>query len=1029
MVRATVQRELVFLVPYENGLVNPQSNEKTRGQFATCLFGQSDEPIELPNIKSFEWSRSVNQEIAEATLTLYNTEVLPMGATPDSTDGYELPGFFTYRHGVNDAGTRWSQATNGWRDVLVPDRVVKTWEGYGFDNSSGPENDEHMYPSGVWLIDKVKYTTDATIVLTLRDVGRLLEEQICFPPVVPWESYPLFFSGFHNVKNPKVTTSTSDWFRPNYDTDSNIPYIGYGFSDGPGRNYVESDGSINGHYGKHAFDNSEGTYWMSVGNYAGWSSAFEYVQGRFSARDVGAVRFRPWAGPYKVFISVRDSSGDWKGKKKIPYRARAVNTNADIPFVKAVTVKKGDTKTVKLPKVYKDINRVRLTFTDLYDSGIGQFRYRAGCRMVEVSGSATESVDGGTHVEGNYGDWTQVVKWLLAWGGYYWPRADSPAGAEIINSDGTTTTLAPVADDPDIATSVGGRVWGDFENANNKGESDLTIDIFDKKPLLDGILYVRDILNFMFFTDETGAAVWRSPNIWKVGNYISPLTGGPTAGRTTDVIEINDELVISEMSSELSSANIREKIFVANSTGQFGAVVNGINPYPAGIRRVAGWCVDTETEIFTQRGWLRWDEVKAGDSTLALTAEGQAAWEEIREVATFDAEPRRMAQLRSSNFSALTTPEHRWLVERYDSAKRRYERKWVTSESLTNMDRVARSASGGAAAVPTVSDDLVELVAWTYTEGTIKRSARSIRDSIVLYQSETANPENTERIRALLQRLFGRVSESTRRGAVEWRIGVEDSEIALRFLGADKAPTMDFLLSLTEEQLKLFIEVSVLADGYHRKDGARFFYQAVGPRLDAFLAACSLAGQAVSYHVVDPDESRNDYSMVPKATVTLLRSDYANFSNGRCNAEFVDYDDIVWCPSLNEHHTWLARRAGSVYFTGNTDTHFKTEAECRVMADLIAVRSMFTYRTNSITIPGNPAIQIDDQVRIAERLTADTFLHYVQSISSSFDMETRVWKYDLETFWLGEEPFADWVFDPATLSPETKQYLELLGKI
>jgi hypothetical protein len=46
-------------------------------------------------------------------------------------------------------------------------------------------------------------------------------------------------------------------------------------------------------------------------------------------------------------------------------------------------------------------------------------------------------------------------------------------------------------------------------------------------------------------------------------------------------------------------------------------------------------------------------------------------------------------------------------------------------------------------------------------------------------------------------------------------------------------------------------------------------------------------------------------------------------------------------------------------------------------------------------IPANPAIQIDDQVRIFERVTDETFFHYVTGITSAYDAETGKGEYTL----------------------------------
>jgi hypothetical protein len=114
---------------------------------------------------------------------------------------------------------------------------------------------------------------------------------------------------------------------------------------------------------------------------------------------------------------------------------------------------------------------------------------------------------------------------------------------------------------------------------------------------------------------------------------------------------------------------------------------------------------------------------------------------------------------------------------------------------------------------------------------------------------------------------------------------------------------------------------------------------------------------------------------------------------------------------------------------GWTDQHFETKAECQKMADLITVRQVMSYRTDSVMIPGNPAIQIDDQAYIYERVTAESHLHYIKGITSEWDADTGKWTYQLDTCWLGSTPFTDWVFDPAALSAETQAYLNAIGKI
>ena len=675
IVRATIQRLSLYKRSFGSQV------------YTSVPFAQKSKPLELPNIKSVKWSRSVDGGVATCTLTLYNTEPLPLGASPAAD--LDRPGYFTYQRGKAFYSPRWHHTKTGWQDWIVPDRIIRTFEGYGFDPDVPPELDTHLYQSGTWLIDDVELDHEGYITIECRDIGRVLLDQIMLPPVVPTASYPLYFDTYQQVNNPDIVTTTgTGWHKPAYDTSSNAPYIGVG-------------GAVQGHVGTDAFDSSTSSYWLSIGNAApdaGYS--FEYIQGKFASQSLSAVRVRTWGGPYRAYISVY-AGGKWQGKRTVPYDPNnpvSAPNGANIPYVYAFDADRESSTSYSLPKPIEGATKVRVSFTNLTNSGIGPYKYRAGVRTLEISSQTTTTKDGGTHTEPKtsppgYGDFTDIVKILLAYGGFFWP---SDAAAFIKLSDGTLVTTPAATNDPALR---GGRVWGDFEQTGTAGVAPLGVDVWDKKPLMDGINYVRDMVGFIFYVDELGGAVFRSPNIWSVGNYIG--LGAAEAGRTTDFVIIDETQTLMGLGAKLSSRSIRERIFVGNLAGQVAGMSAGHNPYPSGLRRVGGW----------------------------------------------------------------------------------------------------------------------------------------------------------------------------------------------------------------------------------------------------------------------------------------------------------------------------------------TDQSFKTAKECKIMADLIGLRQLFTYRTDKVKIPGNPAIQIDDQVKIFERITEEGYLHYVESISMEWNAEDGRYTYDLGTHWLGATPFSDWTFDPATLSAETVAYLKALGKV
>lgn len=81
---------------------------------------------------------------------------------------------------------------------------------------------------------------------------------------------------------------------------------------------------------------------------------------------------------------------------------------------------------------------------------------------------------------------------------------------------------------------------------------------------------------------------------------------------------------------------------------------------------------------------------------------------------------------------------------------------------------------------------------------------------------------------------------------------------------------------------------------------------------------------------------------------------------------------------------------------------FLKASEQQIMAELISMHIFFSMRQGSVQCTGNPAIQLNDQVRIYERVTADTYVHYVRAISTSHDFDSGVYKMTLGTNWLGD---------------------------
>lgn len=335
------------------------------------------------------------------------------------------------------------------------------------------------------------------------------------------------------------------------------------------------------------------------------------------------------------------------------------------------------------------------------------------------------------------------------------------------------------------------------------------------------------------------------------------------------------------------------------------------------------YCVDEETEILTAAGWKRHQDVAVGEQALTLNPDtGLSEWAPVLAVNRF-AGPHEVVSMEGHTHSSVTTPHHRWLVERRRK-DRQHHRLFATTETLSAHDRIARAAPCATLPVePKYSDAFVELVAWFWTEGHVRRGG-----GIRIDQSATINASYVERIRRCLLVLFGpattghlhksmtapawREYQPRQSGVVGFSLNMAAATPILA-VAPVRVVTSGFVGALTEAQLRLFISTSIDADG-SRSLTSQQVIQKSRARLDPLQFACSLAGMSSQLFQNKAGLwALTIHSKVWMHPVQASRSGAAN----AIRIERRAHDGMVWCPTT-PNGTWLARRRGTVYFTGNS---------------------------------------------------------------------------------------------------------------
>lgn len=372
----------------------------------------------------------------------------------------------------------------------------------------------------------------------------------------------------------------------------------------------------------------------------------------------------------------------------------------------------------------------------------------------------------------------------------------------------------------------------------------------------------------------------------------------------------------------------------------------------------SAYCLPVEdTEVLTRRGWITADELTTEDQVLSLDPEtDEMVWTEVKAVNIFDWDG-PMHSWESERFSALSTPDHRWVHE-----SGRGKRSIRTSSDLDQITSGGGSqlvlAGGTLAHFPTeakYTDDFVELVGWVVTEGSLKTGHRQ-GAGFALTQSEDKNPEFVSRIRRLVKNFQDQghhVSVEYLRdsGTVSWYFGASLGHEVRAVLGTNKAMEAEFLTALTYSQATLLYNTLLDGDGDTRRSRGEFFWQNNWEVMDSFQMLAMMLGKRSTGRMVE-----RDYQGTSKNSGTV--SVYQNRTHGLANLkrEQVHYTGRVWCPTTGTG-TWVARRTVGnrkvTYLTGNCFPEYHPHDRSRLLRMKIkyrfwgtspqGTRSVYTY--------------------------------------------------------------------------------------
>lgn len=334
-------------------------------------------------------------------------------------------------------------------------------------------------------------------------------------------------------------------------------------------------------------------------------------------------------------------------------------------------------------------------------------------------------------------------------------------------------------------------------------------------------------------------------------------------------------------------------------------------------------CLDAKTEALTKRGWVSGFDLKLEDEILTKNAEtGTLEWHKPIDLKFYPDYEGPLVEFKSKAFSAISTPDHRWLV--YNRTTEKNECKLTKDISIHGDHKIHRT--GEYSNTNTIYlNDFIKLCGWFLTDGNcVIIPRKTVKDyvRVQLYQSQRANPHKVEKIRKILETLnaLGHEQLDKRTECVKFVLKTEIA-IKLHDLFPIRTLTSDFLASISREQANILLETMIDGDGC-RSYNKETFCCKTELQKDMFQFLCVLAGfssKSIWRDMSKYKPKSNKLLNIPKMTgiwhTTILKRDKAQIVKNQ-KIEFFDKQP-VWCPIVPNSY-FVARRDNKVFITGNS---------------------------------------------------------------------------------------------------------------
>jgi len=326
-------------------------------------------------------------------------------------------------------------------------------------------------------------------------------------------------------------------------------------------------------------------------------------------------------------------------------------------------------------------------------------------------------------------------------------------------------------------------------------------------------------------------------------------------------------------------------------------------------------CVDEKTEILTNKGWRKWDELKTNELAVSLNLKTLQLEENIIDKKFVYEYNGKMCYLKNRRIDRLVTPNHKELFQTKKFKTNKPNKvKFAVPYNLKSGNYLFNLSPNGYKGKYNYfySIEQLKLIAWIITEGGNDKGAITITQSLKNYQYV----QEIKKILDKLQLKYSFLNHSE--GVIRFRISTLDSKKYIKFIKTRKFPS--WVLTLSQPRLEQILYTLVKGDGHIIKNYFKSFYFSnknynLIEQVQIIAIKCGYSTHLWVHnkegvYAVNCTLSRTAY--LPFDYITKNNKSYKGNPY-----KSIDYIGKVWCIKT-KNNTIVCRRNGISFITGNS---------------------------------------------------------------------------------------------------------------